>query len=76
VHHQRLEQVLDICTEPRTTAEISLGLFGRRESYHIFLALIEAGAHIEYLYQRGELCAVNVEEIEAEDNPVIRYGRC
>jgi hypothetical protein len=75
VHERRLEQVLEICREPRSTVEISRKLFGVRQSYHILLALIETGAHLEYLYQRGELYATNVEEIEAQDNPVIRYRR-
>jgi len=76
VHQARLEQVLEICQRPLSTADISRDLFGPRRSYHVLLALIETGAHIEYLYQRGELTAVNVAEIEAQDNPVILYQRC
>ncbi len=76
VHDTRLNQVLDICDEPKTTAEISQELFGQVSSYHILLALEEAGAHVEYLYQHGELVATNVEQIESEPIPVIRYQRC
>lgn len=75
LHEGRLQKVLDICREPCTTVEISRQLFGRRESFHIYLALIETGAHVEYLYQRGELCAVNLQEIEEETHPVIQYQR-
>jgi hypothetical protein len=75
VHEVRLEQILDICVEPRSTAEISQALFGRVSSYHVLLALEEAGAHVEYLYQRGELAAANVEEIEKQGQPVITYRR-
>ncbi|MEW5985168.1 MAG: MBL fold metallo-hydrolase [Chloroflexota bacterium] len=74
-HHQRLERVLELCRQPQTIAEVSLALFGRVKSYHVLLGLEEAGAHIEYLYERGELVAANVEEIEQKRNPVILYQR-
>jgi len=67
--------VLDICRQPKSTAEISRELFGQVSSYHVLLALEEAGAHVEYLYQRGELIAANLEEIEKAAQPVIRYRR-
>lgn len=72
-HEERLQKTLDICREPRSIAEVSKELFGPVESYHVLLALEEAGAHVEYLYQRGELVAANLEEIEANTHPVIRY---
>jgi glyoxylase-like metal-dependent hydrolase (beta-lactamase superfamily II) len=76
VHDERLEQVLEICSQPKTTAEISRELFGPVHNYHILLALEEAGAHVEYLYQRGELVATNLAEIESKPDPVIQYRRC
>lgn len=75
LHQGRLQKVLDICVEPRSIAEISQILFGEVSSYHVLLALEETGAHTEYLYQRGELMAVNLEEIERQRNAVIRYRR-
>jgi glyoxylase-like metal-dependent hydrolase (beta-lactamase superfamily II) len=72
-HEDRLNKVLEICREPKSVAEISLELFGQVGSYHILLALEEAGAHVEYLYQLGELVAVNVDEIESSTQPVILY---
>ena len=74
-HQERLGKILDICRRPRTTAEISRELFGPVESYHVLLALEETGAHVEYLYQRGELVAANLSEIESENRPVVRYVR-
>ncbi len=74
-HQRRLEKVLNICNEPKTIAEISLEMFGKVQSYHVFLALEEAGAHVEYLYQRGELFAANLEEIEQTSHPVVQYVR-
>lgn len=74
-HDQRLEKVLEICRQPKTIAQISLELFGEVSSYHVLLALEEAGAHVEHLYQRGELAAANLDEIEREESQVIQYRR-
>lgn len=75
-HQVRLEWVAHLCEkEPRSVVEISRELFGRVEGYHVLLALEETGAHVEYLYERGELLATNLEEIERERDPVIRYQR-
>jgi glyoxylase-like metal-dependent hydrolase (beta-lactamase superfamily II) len=74
-HEERLNKVLAICAEPRSVAEISQQLFGSVKSYHVLLALEEAGAHVEYLYDRGALAAENLEEIEKGQTPVIRYQR-
>jgi glyoxylase-like metal-dependent hydrolase (beta-lactamase superfamily II) len=73
MHESRLERILEICAVPRTVAEISEELFGKVESYHILLALEEAGAHVEYLYDRGMLSAANESEIEHDANAVLRY---
>ena len=72
-HVERLGKVIDICRTPKSIAEISRELFGRVDSYHVLLALEETGAHVEYLHQRGELMAANLEEIEAMSHPVVRY---
>jgi hypothetical protein len=50
-------------------------LFGKVGSYHVLLALEEAGAHVEYLYQRGELAAANLDEIQRDERPIIAYER-
>jgi glyoxylase-like metal-dependent hydrolase (beta-lactamase superfamily II) len=72
-HAERLGKIIDICRTPKSIAEISRELFGRVDSYHVLLALEETGAHVEYLHQRGELMAANLEEIEAMSHPVVRY---
>ncbi|GAB4268884.1 MAG: MBL fold metallo-hydrolase [Candidatus Promineifilaceae bacterium] len=74
-HQERLEKILAICRQPKSIADISKELFGRVESYHVLLALEETGAHVEYLYQRGELVAANLAEIEQAQHPVIQYIR-
>lgn len=75
LHQQRLQRILDICHEPLTIAGISRRLFGDVSSYHVLLALEETGAHVEYLYQRGELFAANLEEVETARNAPICYQR-
>lgn len=75
LHEARLERVLELCVQPATIASISLGLFGRVKDYHILLALEEAGAHVEYLYERGLLVASNVEEIERAPHAPVQYIR-
>jgi glyoxylase-like metal-dependent hydrolase (beta-lactamase superfamily II) len=74
-HNKRLDKVMDICATPKTIAQVSKELFGVQHTYHVLLALEEAGAHVEYLYERGELVAANVAEIEQTTHPVIQYVR-
>lgn len=76
VHEQRLQQVLELLREPHTIAEVSGSLFGEVHGYNVLLALEEAGAHVEYLYQRGLLGIENLKELEEGAGFVpIRY-RC
>jgi glyoxylase-like metal-dependent hydrolase (beta-lactamase superfamily II) len=74
-HQERLNQVLDICREPKTVKQISRELFHERIGYQVLLALLETGAHVEYLYQRGKLGVLNIEEVEREQNPALLYQR-
>lgn len=67
VHRDRLDRVLDYLQTPGTIFEVSKHLFGEVYGYNILLALEEAGAHVEYLYQRGLL------EIADLDEQVVRY---
>lgn len=72
----RLEKVLDLCAAaPRTVVDISRAIYGRVRSYHVILAILEAGALVEYLYQHGDLVVANLEELEREANPAILYRR-
>lgn len=72
-HERRLGRVIELCQEPQTVVSLSKGLFGRRDGYHVLLALLETGAHVEYLYERGRLSVVNLDEAEQAYNPVLRY---
>ncbi len=56
--------------------EVSQALFGEVHGYNVLLAVEEAGAHVEYLYQRGLLGIDNLEELESNPAPApIRYRR-
>ncbi|MBS1250291.1 MAG: Hydroxyacylglutathione hydrolase [Chloroflexi bacterium] len=76
VHAHRLEKIQDILKTPHTIAELAHILFGEVKGYSGYnqlLALEEAGAHIEYLYQRGELCIHNLEDLEENSTPLPIY---
>jgi glyoxylase-like metal-dependent hydrolase (beta-lactamase superfamily II) len=76
LHRERLDQVLDLLVEPSTISEVSRSLFGEVQGYNILLALEEAGAHVEYLYQRGLLGIDNLAELENATLPIpILYQR-
>jgi len=71
VHAKRLARMLDILAEPKTIAEISARLFGKVGGYDVLLSVEEAGAHVEYLYQRGLLGISNLTEIEHGKAPLL-----
>jgi glyoxylase-like metal-dependent hydrolase (beta-lactamase superfamily II) len=74
LHTHRLQKVLDFLNEPHTILEVSHELFGEVHGYNVLLALEEAGAHVEYLYQRSLLGVENLGELESSDMPApIRY---
>lgn len=76
LHFERLEKILIALDKPMTIAEITKHLFGDTHGYNILLAIEEAGAHVEYLYQRGLLCIKNLDQFNQEDRPpVIKYCR-
>ena len=74
-HESRLEKTLKILDEPKSIAELSLGLFGERSGHHVLLAVLETGAHLEYLYERGKAVVVNIDEVELDPTTVPVYQR-
>lgn len=76
-HNRKLDRIRNIMREhgePMLISEISKAMYPDVKGYHILLALEEAGAHIEYLYQHGHLTIANLREFEAEANPAILYA--
>lgn len=70
LHNSRLAQVQHILEEPHTVNDVSQSLFGEVHGYNVLLALEEAGAHVEYLYQRGLLGIANLEEIANNERSI------
>ncbi|MEA2008067.1 MAG: MBL fold metallo-hydrolase [Chloroflexota bacterium] len=79
VHTKRLAEIQTILESPHTTAELAHELFGDVQGYYGYnqlLALEEAGAHVEYLCQRGLLHVHNLDEIKKNSIPrPIYYSR-
>lgn len=73
LHVERLSKVRDLLAEPHTIDDVSRALFGQVQGYNVLLALEEAGAHVEYLYQRGELAIANLGELEGCEKPIPIY---
>lgn len=72
-HRQRLERVHDLCRMPSTLVDISKSLFPGQHGYGVLLALEEAGAHVEYLAERGVLMVANLDQVAREPNPPFFY---
>jgi glyoxylase-like metal-dependent hydrolase (beta-lactamase superfamily II) len=75
-HGRKLDRVLDLiraAKQPCTISDISKAMYPDRHNYDILLALEEVGAHVEYLYERGRLAVANLEELEREHHPALRY---
>jgi glyoxylase-like metal-dependent hydrolase (beta-lactamase superfamily II) len=76
-HIRKLDRVLDIvkaADAPCTISAISKAMYPDRHGYDVLLAIEEVGAHVEYLYQHGRLAVCNLDEVERESNPALRYG--
>lgn len=69
-HAERLQQVLDFFESANTIRAVSQHLFGEVRGYNVLLAIEEAGAHVEYLYQRGRLRIENLAEYEQTNGPL------
>ncbi len=55
-HHGALDRLREHLTQPRTAAECFAPLFKRRIDKNVYgLALVEAVAHLNHLYQSGEI---------------------
>lgn len=75
-HERKLNRVLDIIKnagQPVTIREVTQRMYPDRKAYDSLLALEEAGAHIEYLYQHGMISVANLHQVEEEDNPALKY---
>jgi glyoxylase-like metal-dependent hydrolase (beta-lactamase superfamily II) len=74
-HERKLARVRDLLRDPagETMAGLTRRMYPRARDWHVLLALTEVGAHVEYLYERGALSVVNLDEVEREENPPLRF---
>jgi glyoxylase-like metal-dependent hydrolase (beta-lactamase superfamily II) len=76
-HQRKLERIRDVLAnleEPATINELSQQIYPDRHGYDILLAIEEVGAHVEYLYEHGQLAITNLNQVEQEDNPALLYS--
>lgn len=75
-HLAKLERIRGLLAGgPLTMDEISTRMYPRVEGWNVLLAIEEVGAHVEFLYERGELKVTNVAELDADENPTLRFGK-
>lgn len=75
-HERKLDRVIEAISEaerPITINEITKQMYPRVKGFNILLAMEEVGAHVEYLDQHGRLAVSNLDEVEREMNPALRY---
>jgi len=74
-HERKLERIRALVKAAGTITmdELSGQMYPKVEGWHELLAIEEVGAHVEYLYERGELGVANVAELEDGVNPVLRF---
>jgi glyoxylase-like metal-dependent hydrolase (beta-lactamase superfamily II) len=75
-HQRKLDRVRSFLADSEaalTIRDLTHKTYSKAEGFHQLLALEEVGAHVEYLDQRGELAVDNLDEVEREDNPPVRY---
>jgi glyoxylase-like metal-dependent hydrolase (beta-lactamase superfamily II) len=71
------ERVLDFirsADHPMTISDVSKVMFPDKHGFDVLLALQEAGAYVEYLYERGYLDVTNLAEFEADDKAALCYS--
>lgn len=71
---ERVESIMRAAGQPCTISDVSRAMYPDRHGYDVLLAMEEVGAHVEYLYQHGRLMVSNLDEVEREDNPALRYA--
>jgi len=69
----KIGRVLNECDEPRTIFEIATRLYGKMDGYGELLRIEQTGARIEYLSQRGLVEIANLDALESEFSPPLRY---
>ncbi len=74
-HERKLDRIAGLLGAPegQTIQGLCDRMYPGVQGWNGLLALTEVGAHVEYLYERGSLRVVNVDQVEREVNPPLRY---
>lgn len=75
-HERKLDRVINTINEspdPVTISSITQAMYPRAIGFNTLLALEEVGAHVEYLYQHGQLRVTNLDEVQTHISPALRY---
>ncbi len=75
-HERKLDRISGLLQagQGSTIQELTDRMYPSLSGWNVLLALTEVGAHIEYLYERGSLRVVNLDQLEREPNPALRYA--
>ncbi len=72
-HVDKLQRVLDACSRGAAVVDVAALLYGPQQGYHSLLAVLEAGAHVEFLHQHGAISVANLDEVAADPLQAARY---
>ena len=72
-HAHKLQRVLDHCSRGASIVDVASVLYGAQEGYHTLLAVLEAGAHVEFLHQHGAISVANLDVVVADPLLPVRY---
>ncbi|HEY1601578.1 MAG TPA: MBL fold metallo-hydrolase [Pirellulales bacterium] len=75
-HERKLDRVTTAIADapqPATISDVTQIMYPRAIGFNTLLALEEVGAHVEYLYQHGRLRVTNLDEVQTQDSPALRY---
>lgn len=73
----KIERVLNFirsADHPMTVNDVSRVMYPDKHGFDVLMALQEAGAYVEYLYERGYLAVTNLAEFEADDKTALCYS--
>ncbi|MFN0178633.1 MAG: MBL fold metallo-hydrolase [Gemmatimonadales bacterium] len=74
-HDRKLDRIFGLLKAPEgaTIQGLCESMYPTVTGWNVLLALTEVGAHVEYLYERGALRVLNIDQVERETNPPLRY---
>jgi glyoxylase-like metal-dependent hydrolase (beta-lactamase superfamily II) len=70
---ERVQAIIRDAGQPMMIYDISKALYPDKHGFDVLLALQEAGAYVEYLYEHGLLAIANLRDYERDHNPALMY---